>query len=134
MTQPKRVVLAALLAAATFLLLPGKASAQATAGTTQPGFVVDHGTGIRRGAAIAVDSKNVYFAYYYIGDQPSGARGPEVMYEAFPLVLSCPPHVLCGFTPPIPQTVDVLTPTPGSSLYAYTISIALDPQGNPHIF
>ncbi|HWY58109.1 MAG TPA: Ig-like domain repeat protein [Terriglobales bacterium] len=134
MIQPKTIVLAALLAAGALLLLPGIASAQTLAGTTQPGFVVDHGTGIRRGAAIAVDSKNVYFAYYYIGDQPSGARGPEVMYEAFPLAISCPAHVLCGFTPPTPQAIDVLTPTPGSSLYAYTISLALDPQGIPHIF
>ena len=133
MNQPKKIILVALLAAAA-LLFPGKASAQATARLAQFGFVVDHGTGIRRGAAIAVDSKNVYFAYYYIGDQPSGARGPEVMYEAFPLVISCPAQVLCGFTPPIPQTVDVLTPTPGSNLYAYTISIAIDPQGIPHIF
>ena len=134
MTQPKSIVFVALLAAAVVQLLPANASAQATAVTIQPGFVVDRGTGIRRGTAIAVDSKNVYFAYYYIGDQPSGARGPELMYEAFPLVLSCPPHVLCGFEPPSPQPVDVLTPTPGSSLFAYTVSIALDPQGNPHIF
>ena len=133
MIQPKKIVLAALIAAAALLLLPSQSSAQATAGVAQFGFVVDHGTGIRRGTAIAVDSKNVYFAYYYVGDQPSGARPPEVMYEAFPLVLSCP-HVPCAFSPPTPQTVDILTPTPGANLFAYTISIAIDPQGNPHIF
>ena len=134
MIQPKTIVLATLLAAAALLLSPGTASAQVAGPAVPFGFAVDHGTGIRRGAAIAVDSKNVYFAYYYIGDQPNGARPPEVMYEAFPLVFGCPAHVLCGFTPPIPQTVDVLTPTPGSNLYAYTISIAIDPQGVPHIF
>jgi Big-like domain-containing protein/MBG domain-containing protein len=125
------------LSVAAFFSWPNQARAQvATAGISNFGFGVDHGQGISRGNAMAVDSKNVYFAYYYLGDLGSGRPG-EVMYEAFPLVLTCP-HVPCGFVPPVPATVDVIgpvltTPGPDGTLFAYTISIGIDPQGVPHI-
>lgn len=128
MFRARRIGRFALCAAATLLLVSGKAAAQAITSPVNFGFAVDRGRGIStRENAIAVDSKNVYFAWYYLGDQVSGTPG-QLKYEAFPLVVNCQ-HVPCGFVPPTPTTVDVIGPTPLS----FTISIALDPKGVPHI-
>jgi hypothetical protein len=131
MIRTKRIVLLALCAAVALLLWPSSGAAQILGPLVNFGFAVDSGPGITRGNAIAVDSKNVYFAYYNLGDP---ATPPTVRYEAFPLVVSCP-AIPCAFVPPKPSTVDVIgPPTPAQSLFAYSISIAIDPQGNPHIF
>jgi hypothetical protein len=136
MTWSKRLIFLAVCFTLALLLWQSRGAAQIAGPPVNFGFTVDRGQGISRGNAIAVDSKNVYFAYYYLGDLISGRPG-EVMYEAFPLVFGCA-NVPCAFVPPIPTTVDVIgpiptAPGPNGSLFAYTIGIGLDPQHVPHI-
>jgi hypothetical protein len=129
MTQPSKILCFALFVGAV-LLLTDRAAAQANSVPTPLfGFKVDEGLALAQGNAVAVDSKNVYFAWYYLGDLASG-RPRQVLYESFPLVSSCPPRVTtCAFTPPIPTVVDVIS-TAGP---VATIGIGVDSKGVPHI-
>jgi hypothetical protein len=133
MTQPSRILWFAFSLAA-LLFLP-RAAAQLTGEPAPFGFKVKKGLGISRWNAGAVDSKNVYFASYYLGGIASGRPG-QVMYEPFPLVFGCQ-HLPCGFVPPTPMTVEVIGPIPtnivgpNTSLFAHTISIAVCLRPHP---
>lgn len=120
MTKAPRIFWFAGLAAALLLLTSDRTAAQ-TGSSVVTTFVVDSGTGMGIGNAIAVDSKNVHIAYY----SRATATGvpPLVKYETFPLDLVALPAA---------QTVDILTTNP-SLIPPQAISIAIDSQGMPHI-
>jgi hypothetical protein len=106
---------------ATLLLVWSDQTAAQTGSSVVTSFVVDSGTGMGIGNAIAVDSRNVHIAYYDRGT----ATGvlPSVKYETFPLAL---------VALPVAQTVATLTLNP-SFIFPQAISIAIDSQGMPHI-
>ena len=106
---------------ATLLLVWSDQTAAQTGSSVVTSFVLDSGTGMGIGNAIAVDSKNVHIAYYDRGTA-TGVQ-PSVKYETFPLTL---------VALPVAQTVATLTLNP-SVIPPQAISIAVDSQGMPHI-